>query len=278
MSLYDERERMIMKKRILSVVAAGLLAVQALAMPMMASAEESVSYVNKSDFNDVSIGGAKGTGYHGLGIIIDGSPWLSKGSASKHYQTFMYDDARKVNYVNMWTNSDKTGSGDGAGSMYMYNRNLSALNQMGPYGLAEFDVRVHEDSQLFNFMMGWFEDPTSNGFNSATDCAFNMTFGPESIDATNGPQTARVCEIKPNKWYKVRVTLNNPLEEYNIVVTDAETGAAVGKVEAAAWKASIPSGISGIKTTCWGYIRGNTYNYDLTNVTIARSDAPFSVE
>ena len=68
--------------------------------------------MEKSDFNDVSIGGAKGTGYYGLGIIMDGSPWLSKGSASVHYQTFYHDDQRNVNYCNFWSNSDKTGSGD----------------------------------------------------------------------------------------------------------------------------------------------------------------------
>ena len=75
-----------MKKKLISMIAVGVLAVQALAVPMMVNAEESVSYVDHSDFNDVAIGGAKGTGYHGLGIIMDGSPWLSKGSASVHYQ------------------------------------------------------------------------------------------------------------------------------------------------------------------------------------------------
>lgn len=65
-----------------------------------------------------------GTGCICLGIIMDGSPWLSKGSASVHYQTFYHDDQRNVNYCNFWSNSDKTGSGDGAGSMYFYNRNL----------------------------------------------------------------------------------------------------------------------------------------------------------
>ncbi|MBQ8300384.1 MAG: hypothetical protein IJX57_00215, partial [Clostridia bacterium] len=56
-----------------------------------------------------------------------------------------------------------------------------------------------------------------------------------------------------------------------------ETGKEVGSLKEAAWKASIPEGVVGIKTTCWGYIRGNTYNYDMTNVTIARSDAAFPV-
>ena len=102
-----------MKKKLLSIAAACVLGVQAIAMPMIANAEQGTHYVEKSDFNDVSIGGAKGTGYYGLGIIMDGSPWLSKGSASVHYQTFYHDDQRNVNYCNFWSNSDKTGSGDG---------------------------------------------------------------------------------------------------------------------------------------------------------------------
>ena len=87
-----------MKKKLLSIAAACVLGVQAIAMPMIANAEQGTHYVEKSDFNDVSIGGAKGTGYYGLGIIMDGSPWLSKGSASVHYQTFYHDDQRNVNY------------------------------------------------------------------------------------------------------------------------------------------------------------------------------------
>ncbi len=269
---------MTMKKKIISLIAAGILGVQALAVPMMANAEESVSYVNNSDFNDVSIGGAKGTGYHGLGIIIDGSPWLSKGSASVHYQTFSYDETRKVNYCNFWTNSDKTGSGDGAGSMYFYNRNLTNANQMGPYGLVEFDVRIKADSQNFNFMMGWFEDPTSGGFNAASDVALNITFGPNGVTANNGARTENVATLSTDKWYKVRVTIDNKLEEYSVVMTDIETGKVVGTLSEAAYQASIPEGIFGIKTTCWGYIRGNTYNFDMTNVTIAKSDTKYSAQ
>ena len=57
-----------MKKKLLSIAAACVLGVQAIAMPMIANAEQGTHYVEKSDFNDVSIGGAKGTGYYGLGI------------------------------------------------------------------------------------------------------------------------------------------------------------------------------------------------------------------
>ncbi len=272
-----------MKKKLISIIAAGILGVQALAVPMLANAEESQTYVNNSDFSDVAIGGLSksgpnGMGYYGLGIILDGSPWLSKGSASVHYQTYSYDETRKVNYVNMYSNSDKTGGNDGAGSMYMYNRNLTNGNQMGPYGLVEFDVRIKPDSQNFNFMMGWFEDPTSGGFNASTDVALSLTFSPEGITASKGSSSANLASIKTDKWYKVRVTLNNKLEEYNAVVTDIDTGAVVGSLEAAPYSASKPAELFGIKTTCWGYIRGNTYNYDLTNVTIAKSATAYPVQ
>ncbi len=272
-----------MKKRLISIIAAGILGVQALAVPMLANAEESQTYVNKSDFSDVAIGGLSksgpnGSGYYGLGIIIDGSPWLSKGSASVHYQTYSYDEQRKVNYVNMYSNSDKTGGNDGAGSMYMYNRNLTNGNQMGPFGLVEFDVRIKADSQDFNFMMGWFEDPTSGGFNASKDVALNIRFGLNEITATNGLSTDKVATLKADKWYKVRVTLNNKLEEYNLVITDVDTGSVVGSLESAVFGASKPAELFGIKTTCWGYIRGNTYNYDLTNVTIAKSDTAFPMQ
>lgn len=265
-----------MTKKLISVLAAGILAVQALAIPMV-SAEDTAKYINNSDFTECSIGGATGQGIYGLGIILDGSPWLSKGSASVHYQTYLHDDARNVNYCNMYSNSDKTGSGDGAGSMYMYQRNLTAVNQIDPYGLVEFDVRVHADSQNFNFMMGWFEDPTSGGFNADTDVCLSLTIGPDGIQASDGKRMTNLASIQTEKWYKVRVTTNNKLEEYSAVVIDVDSDKTIGALEEAPYKASKPSDIKGIKTTCWGYLRGNTYNYDLTNVTIARSDEKYAL-
>lgn len=265
-----------MTKKLISVVAAGILAVQALAIPMV-SAEDTAKYISNSDFTDCAIGGATGQGIYGLGIILDGSPWLSKGSASVHYQTYSHDDARNINYCHMYSNSDKTGGNDGAGSMYMYQRNLTAVNQIDPYGLVEFEMRLHEDSQSFNFMMGWFEDPTSSGFNPSADVCLSLTIAPDGIQASNGKNIATLAAITPEKWYKVRVTTNNKLEEYSASVTDIETGKVIGTLEDAPYKASKPADIKGIKTTCWGYIRGNTYNYDLTNVTISRSDDKYPI-
>ena len=271
------KEECDMTKKLVSIIAAGMLAVQALAIPMV-SAEDTAKYIENSDFTDCSIGGNSGQGYYGLGIILDGSPWLSKGSASVHYQTYSHDDVRNVNYCHMYSNSDKTGSGDGAGSFYMYQRNLTAVNQIDPYGLVEFDVRVHEDSQNFNFMMGWFEDPTSGGFNGDTDVCVNLVFGPNGIQGNDGKRMVTLAAIVPEKWYKVRVTTNNKFEEYSATITDIDSGKTIGALEDVAYKSAKPEGLKGIKTTCWGYIRGNTYNYDLTNVTIARSNDKYSAK
>ncbi len=275
-----------MKRKLISLLAVAAIGIQALAVPMLASAEESMSYVSHSDFSNVSIGGAakrgpNQSGYYGLGIIIDGSPWLSKGSASVHYQTFLYDEETKRNYCNFWSNSDKTGSGDGAGSMYFYNRNQSEVNQMGPYGIAEFDIRMHEDNGgNIGFMMGWFDDATSSGFNAARDVGINLTIGLDKITAMDGTASKEIATISPEKWYTVRVTIDNKLEEYNVVVTEKDTGTVVSKnSEALMYYASMSKNYTGfgIRTTCWAYQRGQTYNFDLTDVTIGKSDTKFPI-
>ena len=143
---------------------------------------------------------------------------------------------------------------------------------------SEYDVRLKADTQDFNFMMGWFEDPTSSGFNAATQVALNLRFSLNGVTANNGVRTENLATLQADKWYKVRVTLDNNFEEYSAVVTDVETGKVVGSLLDAAYQASIPSGVTGIKTTCWGYIRGNTYDFDLTNVTIGKSDTKYSAQ
>ena len=148
---------------------------------------------------------------------------------------------------------------------------------MGPYGIAEYDIRIHSDSQKFNFRMGYFDDPTSSGFDASKTVALTLEYSPDGIIASNGPRTEKVATITPEKWYKVRVTLNNKFEEYCVSVTDIETGKVIGQLEDASYSCAKPSDVNGIKITCWGYMRGNTYNYDLTNVSIARSDTKYSI-
>jgi hypothetical protein len=246
------------------------MVIQAAAMPIIANAEASATYITNSDFKDCAVGGAVGDGYYGLGIIIDGSPWLSKGSASEHYQTYMHDDDRNVNYCNMYSNSDKTGSGDGAGSMYMYQRDTTQNFQQN-YGYCQFDIRMN--SGKMGLMYGSFTDATSS-----TDYLANtITFSPDSITAYSGSSSKNVAQIKAGEWYTVKIMIDNALQETSISVTDMN-GKLVGSLEEASYQ---QSGCTEVRTWCFGYLRGNTYDYDLTNVTIAKStDAknPYSVK
>ena len=99
----------------------------------------------------------------------------------------------------------------------------------------------------------------------------------DRLDVFTRKHCENVASITPEKWYKVRVTVNNKFEEYSVSVTDIETGKVVGQLEEASYSTSQPADCAGIKISCWGYMRGNTYNYDMTNVTIARSDTKYSI-
>ena len=250
-----------MKKRLISAVSCAVIAAQAIAMPIIANAEASVTYVTDSCFTDCAIGGAQNLGYYGLNIIMDGSPWLSKGSASKHFETYMHDDERDVDYCNFYTNSDKTGSNDGAGSFYMYQRDTTQ-NFQQTYGYCQFDIRMNEG--LMNLTIGSFSDPTSN-----TNYIGNtIEFTPTSITAMDGTRSVAVAQIKAGQWYTVKITTDNKLQETSISVTDIESGKVVGKLENAAYQ---QKQCTAIKIWCFGYKRGYTYDYDMTHVTINKS-------
>ena len=258
------------KKKLISLLAVGAIAIQSAAMPILANAEASATYITNSDFKDCAVGGAVGDGYYGLGIIMDGSPWLQKGSASVHYETYMHDDARNVNYCNMYSNSDKSGSGDGAGSMYMYQRDTTQNFQQS-YGYCQFDIRMHQGT--VQLMYGSFTDATSK-----TDYLANtIGFTTDSITAYDGAGGKTVASIKPDTWYTVKIMINNKLQETSISVADM-SGKIIGELDEAAYQ---QSQCTEVRTWCFGYVRGNTYDYDLTNVTIAKStDAknPYSVK
>lgn len=249
-----------MKTKFISLIAAATMAISGAAMPIIAGAEASATYIHQSDFNDVAVGGAKGTGYYGLGIIMDGSPWLQKGSASVHYETFMRDEVRGVNYANFWTNSDKSGSNDGAGSMYVYQRDTTQNFQQN-YGYCQFDIRMHEGRM--GLMIGSFTDATSN----TNYLANTISFTPDSITAFNGAAGTTVAKIQPDTWYTVKISINNKLQECNISVSDMD-GKIIGLLEEAGYQ---QPECTMVRTWCFGYVRGNTYDYDLTNVTIDKS-------
>lgn len=259
-----------MKTKLITLLAAGALTVQGAVMPVIAGAEASATYITHSDFKDCAVGGAVGDGYYGLNILLDGSPWLTKGSASKHYETYMRDDERKVNYCNFWTNSDKSGSNDGAGSMYVYQRDTTSNFQQN-FGYCEFDIRMHQG--LMNLMYGSFTDATSN----TNYLANTISFTPETITAFDGSSGKTIAQIKPDTWYKVKIMINNKLQETSISVSDM-TGKVVGILEEASYQ---QGDCDKVRTWCFSYVRGNTYDFDLTDVTIDKSTeakCPYTVK
>ena len=249
-----------MNKKFVSLFAAAVLSIQAAAMPIIANAEASVTYITDSDFTDCAVGGNTGQGIYGLNIIQDGAPWLTKGSASEHYETYMHDDERDVNYCNMYSNSDKSGTDDGAGSMYMYQRDTTTTPSQ-TYGYCQFDIRMN--SGKFALMIGSFTDPTSS-----TDYLANtITFGDGAITATDGARTSTFASIKEGEWYTVKIMVNNVLQSVSISVTDMD-GTVIGTLTDAAYQ---QADCDKVRIWCFGYIRGNKYDYDLTNVTIHNS-------
>lgn len=259
-----------MNKKLISLFAAATLSIQAVALPMIANAEASATYISNSDFTDCAVGGRTGKGIYGLSIIRDGAPWFTKGSAREHYETYMYDEERKVNYCNMYSNSDKSGSGDGAGSMYMYQRDTTT-NFAQTYGYCQFDVRVNSGS--FQLQFGSFSDPTS----STNYLANTLTFKGNSITAYDGAKASQIASIKAGEWYTVKIVVDNVLQSTSISVTDMG-GKVIGMLEQASYQQEQCE-----KVCIWsfGYIRGSAYDYDLTNVTIDKSTEktnPFTIK
>lgn len=257
----SEKERLSMNKRLVSVLAAAVMSVQAAALPITANAEASATYISNSDFTDCAVGGATGQGIYGLNIIQDGGPWLTKGSANEHYETYYYDEENKVNYCNMYSNSDKSGTGDGAGSMYMYQRDTTTTFAQ-TYGYCQFDLRVN--SGKAQLQLGSFTDPTS----STNYLAQTITFDTSSITAYDGTKSVGLASIKPGQWYTVKIVVDNVLQSTSISVTDKKSGKVIGSVSDASYQ---QNECDKVRIWCFGYIRGNAYNYDLTNVTIDKT-------
>ncbi len=246
-------------KRIIALAGAAAMSMSVFAV--QTSAEDTPHYVDHSDFSDCVIGGADNPLY-GSGIIIDGNPWLSKGSAQRHYQTFLHDDERDVNYVRMYSNSDKSGSNDGAGSMYMYQRDTSS-SYTKVYGVCQFDVRLHAGK--WQMMFGDFTDATSN-----TDYIMGQVIfdGAEKIKVNTLNGEKELCDVTPETWYTIRITVNNKLQEFSVGCFDMN-GKQLGLLEECEY---VQKNCSGVRTWCFAYSRGSTYYYDITNVTIAKSE------
>lgn len=249
-----------MNSRVISLLATAVMGVSAVMMPTLASAEASATYITHSDFSDCAVGGRAGLGYYGLNIILDGSPWLKKGSSDVQAETWLHDDKLDMNYCNFYANCEKSGA-YGAGSYYVYQRDTTA-NYTKEYGLCEFLIRMN--SGTMRMMLGDFTDATS----STNYIAGQLDFTDSAIKISDGSQTANVAAVSAGKWYRVRIVVDNKLQEYTVTVTNNETGKTVGSYDGAAY---VQKEATGIRTYCFGYVKNaGSMDFDLTDVTIEK--------
>lgn len=254
-----------LNKKLVSAVSATILSVSAVATT--AIAEVTPVYINHSDFSDCAIGGAtEEGGIYGTGIIMDGSPWLTKGSSDITYATYLRDEERGVNYCRFYANCEKAGA-FGAGSKYVYQRDTSA-NYTKEYGLCEFDVRLKAGS--WSMMFGDFTDATSN----TNYIAGEVLFSDGKVTASSVAGSRNIAELETDKWYKVRITVNNKVQEYNVKITDMD-GNVVGTAEAVPY---VQRQATGIRTWCFSYVKNaGAYCYDVTDVTIDKSSEAYEM-
>lgn len=253
-----------MNKKIISLLAAAVLSIQAMAIPMVANAEAAVTkgdiFIHESDFSEFAeMGGI----IDGVRVIPgSGSPdsWLTKGSASGQSAIFRLDP-ENGNYANFKSDSVKNGTA-GEGSWYWYNRTNNG--HIVDKGFMKFDIRMNSGN--IELVLGGFTDPTKGMSPAAIDIDFNTTSG-QITAASTGGRLERVCSLEKEKWYTVQIDINMGLQEYAVTVTDAD-GKEVGKVEEVVF---VDTTCTEIKTKCFAYIRKeNGHDFDLKNVTIAR--------
>lgn len=253
-----------MNKKIISLLAAAVLSIQSLVVPMVANAEAAVTkgdiYIHESDFSE----------FAEMGGIIDGvrvipgsgtpDSWLTKGSAATQSAIFRLDP-ENGNYANFKSDSVKNGTA-GEGSWYWYNRTNNG--HIVDKGYMKFDIRMNEGN--IELTLGEFTDPTKGTSPCAARLFFSSTGGQITAQTTGGA-SQRICSIEKGKWYTVEIDINMGLGEYAVTVSD-ESGAELGKAEEIIF---VEAACKEIKTKCFGYIRKeNGHDFDLKNVTIAR--------
>lgn len=252
-----------MNKKIISLLAAAVLSIQAIMIPVVANAEAAVTkgdiFIHESDFSEFAeMGGI----IDGVNVIPgSGSPdsWLTKGSAGTQSAIFRKTD--EGNYANFKSDSVKNGTA-GEGSWYWYNRTNNG--HIVDKGFMKFDIRMNSGN--IELVLGSFTDPTKGMSPAAIDIDFNTSSG-QITAASTGGRVERVCSLETGKWYTVQIDIDMKLQEYDVTVTDAD-GKEVGKVEEVVF---VDTSCTEIKTKCFAYIRKeNGHDFDLTNVTIAR--------
>lgn len=254
-----------LRNKLVSLFAVSAIAAGMIVVPT--TAEVTPVYINHSDFSDVAIGGSSESGgIYGMGIIMDDSPWLTKGSTDITYATYLHDDERDVNYCRFYANCEKQGS-YGAGSKYVYQRDTSS-DYTQEYGLCEFDVRLRAGS--WSMMFGDFTDATSN----TNYIAGQINFTEGAVTASSVAGTQNICSLDTDTWYKVRIIVNCKTQEYSLKITDMN-GNTVGSAEDVIW---VQSACTGIRTWCFAYAKGTgEYCYDVTDVSIDKSSDKYTL-
>lgn len=200
-----------MKKKLVSLIAAGMLAVQALALPALVNAEvTALPYIHTTNFTDVAAA-------PGLPIRTDGNPWLFKGSAAT--KEFVLDEESDgTKFAHLTSDSVKEGK-VGEGSWYFYYRNQK--NPITEDGWAKFDIRMNEGK--IQFQTGAYTDPTKdNAATMATNVTIDAITNKITATQSNGKINEVVPKMTASEWYTVLVEFDNTNLQYTVTVTDKD--------------------------------------------------------
>ncbi len=243
-----------MKKQLISLLAASVLAVQSLAVPMIANAEiTALPYIKQTDFSDIAAA-------PGLPVRIDGNPWLYKGSASTTESTLQEEDGQK--YVHFYSDSVKAGN-VGEGSWYFYYRNQK--NPITETGWAKFDIRMNEG--VIQFQSGTYTDPTKGG-DVSTNVEFNALTKKITATAANGKVHEIIGKMNTGEWYTALVKYDCANLEYTVTVTDKD-----GNEFTTEPMSFVTSAAANPLIFVFAYQRkSGAHNFDLTNLSIGKGD------
>lgn len=244
-----------MKKKIIALAAATIIAAQAFILPVGA-ANYFVSPSNGTDYAAAP----------GLPLQM-GNPWLFKGSAGEHKEV-LEEDADGTKFYHCESDSIKQGT-PGEGSWYLYTRKNSGL--ITDKGFMKFDIRLN--SGIIKLNIGSYGDPTKGVEEDGVGkLAAELTFdgAKKSITATaaNGKVVDVVDKFKMGEWYTVRVDIDHTNLEYKVTVTDKS-----GKESKTDTLSYVHATADAPRNFIFAYVRKqNGHNFDFTNYSVATGE------
>lgn len=244
-----------MKKKIIALAAATIIAAQAFILPVGA-ASYFVSPSNGTDYAAAP----------GLPLQM-GNPWLFKGSAGEHKE-ILEEDADGTKFYHCESDSVKQGT-PGEGSWYLYTRKNSGL--ITEKGFMKFDIRLN--SGIIKLNIGDYGDPTKGVEEDGVGkLAVELTFdeATKAITATsaNGKVVEVVDKFKTGEWYTVRVDIDNKNQEFTVTVTNKD-----GKESKTDALSYVNSTAGAPRNFIFAYVRKqNGHNFDFTNYSVATGE------